>query len=204
LVKLIKTMQKNLALFDFDGTITKKDSFIELIKYYKGLTRFYTGFIILSPFLLLYKARIIKNWWTKELVFTCFFKKEPYEVFKNNCREFSRKVIPDLINPAALAAIKNHINNGDTVIIITASFEDTLADWCKSMQLELIGTKMLIKDGFITGKIDGKNCYGIEKVIRLNQYIDIKQFSEIYAYGDSKGDLPLLEMADHKFYRFFQ
>ena len=196
-------MPNNLALFDFDGTITKRDSFIELIKYYKGLTYFYTGLILLSPFLLLYKAKIIKNWWTKELVFTYFFKNEPYKVFKNNCRKFSLNVIPELIKPPALEALKNHINKGDRIIIITASFEDVLADWCESMHLELLGTKISIKEGLITGKIDGKNCYGIEKVIRLNQYIDISQFSEIYAYGDSKGDIPMLEIANHSFYRLF-
>ena len=196
-------MQQILALFDFDGTITKKDSFFEFIKYYKGLRRFYTGIIILSPFLFLYKVGIIKNWWTKELVFTYFFQNEPYYVFKKRCKEFSSNVIPELINPAALVSIKNHIKNDDRVIIVTASFEDTLIDWCESMQLELVGTKILIKDGLVTGKIEGKNCYGIEKVTRLNQHIDLSKFSEIYAYGDSHGDLPMLELADHKFYRSF-
>jgi phosphatidylglycerophosphatase C len=196
-------MKQILAIFDFDGTITEKDSFIELIKYYKGLASFYSGFILLSPLLFLYKARIIKNWRTKEIVFTYFFKNESYKVFKNCCREFSVNVIPQLVKPLALEAIKNHIKNGDRVIIVTASFEDTLSDWCESMHLELIGTKISVNEGLITGKIAGKNCYGIEKVNRLIQHIDITQFSEIYAYGDSHGDLPLLELADHKFYRVF-
>jgi phosphatidylglycerophosphatase C len=204
LIYLVLIMQQKLALFDFDGTITKKDSFFEFIKYYKGLRRFYTGLIFLSPFLLLYKAGIIKNWWTKELVFTFFFKNEPYGNFKKRCKEFSSNVIPELINPAALVSIKTHIKNGDRVIIVTASFEDTLIDWCKSMQVELVGTKILTKEDLVTGKIDGKNCYGIEKVTRLNQFIDIGQFTEIYAYGDSKGDLPMLALADHKFYRSFK
>lgn len=196
-------MQQILVLFDFDGTITSKDSFIELIKYYKGLTSFYFGLILLSPLLLLFKAGIIKNWWIKELVFTYFFRNEPYQIFKNKCREFSQSVIPDLIKPLALVAINNHIKNGDRVIIISASFEDQLVDWCESMHLELIGTKTAIKNGLITGKIEGKNCYGIEKVIRLNQYLDISQFPEIYAYGDSQGDIPMLDLASHRFYRLF-
>lgn len=196
-------MQQILVLFDFDGTITRKDSFIELIKYYKGLRSFYFGLILLSPIILLFFAGIIKNWWLKEFVFTYFFRNEPYQIFRNKCREFSLNVIPDLIRPLALEAINNHIKNGDRVIIISASFEDQLIDWCETMRVELIGTKIAINNGHITGKIDGKNCYGKEKVIRLNQYLNISQFSNIYAYGDSNGDLPLLELADHKFYRFF-
>ena len=196
-------MQKDLALFDFDGTITKKDSFIELIKYYKGTRSFYTGLILLSPFLLLYKAGIIKNWRTKELVFTYFFKNEPHDIFKNRCKEFCLNVIPSLIKPSALEAIENHIKNGDRVVIISASFEDVLTNWCELMQIDLIGTRITVNDGLITGKIEGKNCYGDEKVKRLKEYIDIDQFSEIYAYGDSKGDLPLLKLATHSFYRNF-
>ena len=196
-------MHKNIALFDFDGTITKKDSFIELIKYYKGTRSFYTGLILLSPFLLLYKAGIIKNWRTKELVFTYFFKNEPYEIFKNRCKEFSLNVIPSLIKPSASEAIENHIKNGDRVVIISASFEDVLTNWCELMQIDLIGTRITVKKGLITGKIEGKNCYGDEKVKRLKEAIDIRQFSEIYAYGDSIGDLPLLKLADHSFYRYF-
>ena len=196
-------MHKNIALFDFDGTITKKDSFIELIKYYKGTRSFYTGLILLSPFLLLYKAGINKNWRTKELVFTYFFKNEPLEIFKNRCKEFCLNVIPTLIKPSASEAIENHIKNGDRVVIISASFEDVLTNWCELMQIDLIGTRITVKKGLITGKIEGKNCYGDEKVKRLKEAIDIRQFSEIYAYGDSIGDLPLLKLADHSFYRYF-
>ncbi len=196
-------MQQILAIFDFDGTITKKDSFIELIKYNKGLASFYTGFILLSPLLLLYKAKIIKNWRAKEIVFTYFFRNEVFNDFKNSCKEFSMKIIPDLIKPHALETIRNHINNGDRVIVISASFEDTLIDWCESMHIELIGTKISVNEGLVTGKISGKNCYGAEKVNRLNQYLDMQQYSEIYAYGDSRGDLPMMELANHKFYRSF-
>jgi phosphatidylglycerophosphatase C len=197
-------MKKNLALFDFDGTITNKDSFVEFIRFYKGSGSLIIGFIVLSPILLLYKLKIIKNWKAKEKVVTYFFKNEPFKDFCLKSTEFSIKVIPDLIKPDALQTIKWHLDNGDRVIVISASFENWLADWCKSMNLELIGSKLEVRDGIITGKIDGRNCYGIEKVIRLKQYLDISQYSEIYSYGDSKGDLAILELADHSFYRSFK
>jgi len=196
-------MQKNLALFDFDGTITEKDTFLEFIRFYKGANSFITGLIVLSPILLLYKIRIIKNWKAKEKVFTYFFKNEPFKEFSRKSTEFSIKTIPEIIKPEAVKAIMQHLEKGDKVIVISASFENWLADWCRSMKLELIGSKIEVRDGFVTGKIEGRNCHGIEKVIRLKQYIDLSQFSEIYAYGDSKGDLPLLELANHRFYKHF-
>lgn len=196
-------MQQNLALFDFDGTITKKDSFLEFIRFYKGFNSFIIGLIVLSPILFLYKVKIVKNWKAKERILTFFFKNEPFKEFCLKSTEFSLKIIPGLLKPDAVQAISYHLEKGDRVIVISASFENWLADWCKSMKLELIGSKIEVRNGLITGKIEGKNCYGIEKVIRLKQYLDINQFSEIYAYGDSKGDLPLLELANHRFYQSF-
>jgi len=161
------------------------------------------GLIVLSPILLLYKVRIIKNWKAKERVLTYFFKNEPFKEFCLKSTEFSIKIIPDLVKPEAIQSIIQHIGKGDRVIVISASFENWLVDWCKTMKLELIGSKIEVRNGLITGKIEGRNCYGTEKVIRLKQYLDISQFSEIYAYGDSKGDLPLLELANHRFYQSF-
>jgi phosphatidylglycerophosphatase C len=194
-------MNRRLVLFDFDGTITSKDSFIELIKYYKGLSFFYCGIALLSPMLLLFKAKLIKNWKAKEIVFRFFFRNESYNVFMTKCSKFCKDIVPILVKPSAIERINTHLKNGDKVIIISASLEVQLIGWCQSMNLELIGTKIETRDGLITGKIEGKNCYGIEKVKRLKQYLDISQYNEIYAYGDSKGDLQMLELATHKFFR---
>jgi phosphatidylglycerophosphatase C len=196
-------MQKNLALFDFDGTITNKDSFLEFIKFYRGLYSYIIGLIVFLPTFLLVKAGVIKNWKAKEKVLTYFFKNEPVKEFCLKCSEFSTKVIPNLLKSDAIRTITDHLGKGDRVIIISASFENWLFDWCKSMNLELIGSKIEVRDGLVTGKIDGKNCYGAEKVNRLKQYLDISQFSEIYMYGDSKGDQQLLEIANHKYYKYF-
>jgi phosphatidylglycerophosphatase C len=192
---------KNLALFDFDGTITKRDSFLEFIKYYKGRTSFILGLIILSPILFLYKIGIIKNWRAKEMVFTYFFRNESFKEFSSKCEDFSLEIIPNMVKPKAMQKILGHLNKGDRVIIISASFENWLIDWCKSMHIELIGSKIEVRENLVTGKIYGKNCFGNEKVNRLNQYLDISKYSEIYAYGDSKGDFPLLDLSTQRFYK---
>jgi phosphatidylglycerophosphatase C len=196
-------MPKKLVLFDFDGTITGKDSFIEFIKFYKGRPAFIKGFLVLSPLLLLFRLGFIKNWKVKEKVLTYFFKNEPVQRFQQKCTEFSIKINPHLVKPSAMQEIARHSVNGDRIIIISASFEIWLSDWCKSVNLELIGSKLEVKNGLITGKIEGRNCYGIEKVKRLVQYLDISQYPEIFAYGDSKGDSEMLGLANHKFYKYF-
>lgn len=197
-------MQTSLALFDFDGTITKKDSFLEFIKFYRGKLPFFLGLLVLSPLLILMKLKFLRNSKVKEITFGFFFRNEPYQKFTEKCKEFSLKIIPRLIKQNAFLTLETHVKNGDRVVIVSASAENWLQDWCKSMNIELIGTKLQIINGLITGKIDGKNCYGPEKVTRLKQYLNVSEYQQIYAYGDSRGDYELLELAHQKRYQYFK
>ena len=65
-----------LALFDFDGTIYKADSFIDFIRFVKGDFKTLFGIIILAPMLIMYKLKFISNHAAKIKVFTYFFKGE--------------------------------------------------------------------------------------------------------------------------------
>jgi phosphoserine phosphatase len=62
---------------------------------------------------------------------------------------------------------------------------------------------MEIEDGRITGRLSGRNCYGPEKVERLEEVLGKLDNYLVYAYGDSKGDRELLAVADHGFFRHF-
>lgn len=63
-----------LALFDFDGILIRSDTFIIFIRYSVGKLRFFLGMVFLTFVLILYKLKLIKNWWVKEIVFSYFFK----------------------------------------------------------------------------------------------------------------------------------
>ena len=108
-----------------------------------------------------------------------------------------------IIKPKALKRIRWHQNNGHTVVIVSASIESWLKTWCQKNSLKLIATKIEHKGNKITGKLDGKNCYGPEKVTRIKESYNLKEFTNIYSYGDSSGDFEMLKIADKKFYRQF-
>ena len=59
-------------------------------------------------------------------------------------------------------------------------------------------------DGKITGKLINGNCYGNEKVLRVMRLVNIEDYEEIYAYGDSRGDKELLSIAHKPFYKPFR
>ncbi len=196
-------MKGNLALFDFDGTITTKDTLLEFIKFYKGTVPFYKGLLLLSPMLVLFKLKFIRNWRAKEIMLSFFFSGTPVEDFDAKCVLFAEKIIPSLIRPNALRHLKEHQQNGDKVVIVSASTENWIKPWANSLGVDLIGTLLEVTDGKITGKIKGRNCYGAEKVVRVKEYLKGETYDHIYAYGDSSGDNELLKYATHPHYRYF-
>lgn len=195
---------KQIAFFDFDGTITTKDTMLEVIKYHRGQFWFYVGFLLNSPFLVAYKAGIISNQRAKERILRFFYGKKLREDFQADCDRFASDIIPGLIRPKALTEIKKLQENGIEVVIVSASAENWLTRWCNEQGVSLIATKLETRSNKITGKIEGNNCHGEEKVRRINERYQLADYGKIYCYGDTKGDKPMLKLATLSFYKPFR
>ena len=107
------------------------------------------------------------------------------------------------LRPAALEKLNWHKKEGHTIVIVSASFEEYLKFWCKQEGIALLATTIEVKDGKFTGKFASPNCYGDEKIRRIKQTYNLQDFSHITAYGDTKGDLPLKEIAHEFHYKPF-
>ena len=160
-------MKKGIAFFDFDGTITTRDTLLEFIKFAKGSLSFYLGFLYNIFYLLAFKIKLISNQSAKEKILTYFFKGTDAKKFEVLTRDFTSSVLPSLIRPGAVEEIKRLQKENFVVVIVSASPENWICHWCKENNLILIASKLEIIDGSITGKISGKNCHGQEKVRRI-------------------------------------
>jgi phosphatidylglycerophosphatase C len=197
-------MKKKLVLFDFDGTITTKDTFIEFLIFYKGMPRFLAGMAMMSPYLTLFALKLVPNWKAKQMVLRHFLGGESLEHLNQKCEEFSEKVLPKLIRPGAVQAI-NQYKNGDSVVaVVSASAENWVEPWCRKHGLLCIATQLEVKNGKVTGNLCGPNCYGPEKVTRIQKQFALKDFEQIVAYGDSSGDKEMFELAHEHFYKPFR
>jgi HAD superfamily hydrolase (TIGR01490 family) len=193
-----------LALFDFDGTITTKDSMFEFIRYAVGTSRYYMGLILLAPMLSAYILKLIPSYRAKEMLLSYFFRGYSRDKFIDVATRYSLEQIDHIVRPKAIKKIRFHQDRGDRIIIVSASIECWLIGWCQSNHIELISTKLLFLDGKFSGRLEGKNCYGMEKVNRLNEIVDLDEFDHIYAYGDSLGDIEMLKISDESHYRPFR
>ena len=198
------TKANRLALFDFDGTITTDDSLIKFIRFVVGDTRFATGMVLLSPMLTAYKLKLIPNYRAKQYMLAYFFKGMPEEKFIRVASEYSLDHIDTILRPEAVKKIAWHKEEGHKIVVVSASIECWLKPWCDRHELELIGTKLEIADGIVTGSFLGKNCYGIEKANRVREQYNLDDYGHIYAYGDSRGDKELLALADEHLYKPFR
>lgn len=195
---------KQIAFFDFDGTITTKDTLLEFIKFTKGVPAFYFGFLLYSPFLIAYKLKIISNQTAKEKVLAHFFRNMSIESFEQQCVAFAQQMIPGLIRPKALVEIKNLKEKGVQVVIVSASPENWIRPWAEPLQLELLGTRLQTQNGLLTGKIVDQNCHGPEKVNRIKACYNLSDYGHIYTYGDTSGDKPMLALGQSQFYKPFR
>lgn len=206
-------MKQKVYLFDFDGTLTSADTLIAFIRYACGTRRTLLGFAVFSPLLVLMKLRLYPNYRAKERVFAWFFKGMAATEFDRLCRQFahhSRR----LLRPAALDKLREAFHYGQTVLVVSASvdnwvrpFFDSIVKSSKS-DFRVIGTRIEVKDGLLTGRFMTHNCYGGEKVKRLTGEMPElerrRQDYHVAAYGDSRGDREMLAWADEAHYKPFR
>lgn len=116
----------NLALFDFDGTITTRDSLPDFIQYAVGKPAYYFGLAVLSPMLVAYLGGLISNHVAKQKMMSWFFKGWEANRFKSVAEQYSNQIIDTILRPEAMDKIKWHQQKGDRVIVVSASMDDWL------------------------------------------------------------------------------
>lgn len=193
-----------LVLFDFDGTLTTRDTLIEFVKFYRGTTKFVWGMFLLSPVLVLFKLKVIPNWKAKQFFLARFFKGEKLKDFNVRCLDFSTKVLPGLIRPQALETIERFRKQNAMMVVVSASAENWVKPWCDTHGLRCIATRLEVQGELLTGNISGRNCHGDEKVCRIREHFDPADFQEVLAFGDSSGDKEMLALAHRSYYKPFR
>lgn len=192
-----------IVALDFDGTITTKDTFLEFIKFSKESMRFYIGFLLFSPLLVGMKLKLYPNRKAKQRIFSHFFKGTNIRDFNRLCEDFCR-ISQSLLRPQAIERINRHIENGDTLLIISASIENWVAPFARQLNIPVILCTQLEIDAndCLTGQFSTENCYGQEKVNRLLSIFPDRDAYELIACGDSRGDKELMAFADKRWYNW--
>ena len=217
--------------FDFDGTLTTRDTLLLFIRHARGWWALFGGLLLFSPLLVLMKLHLADNGRTKERLFGHYFRGMLERDFDALCQSFARSHT-HVLRTAGLRTVQQGLDRGDRVVILSASI-DRWVEAClrpflvSSSQFQVLGTEIEVVDGRLTGRFATPNCYGPEKVRRLKEFLkevsprgDVEGATEvsprgdvegalegtpfIIAYGDSRGDKELLAYADESHYKPFR
>lgn len=191
--------RKRLYVFDFDGTLTKRDSLLAFIIFVRGWKMLLLTLLRYSPLLVLMKLGLYDNGKAKEKVFCACFKGMSLTSFNDYCQRFAEENRSLLREQAVL-----YINKvrEETCVIISASVDNWVQPFFPDIRV--LGTQIEVADGKLTGKFTTPNCYGPEKVRRLLSAYPERKDYYLVAYGDSGGDRELLDYADEAYYQPFR
>ncbi|WP_352337945.1 HAD family hydrolase [Psychrobacter sp. 16-MNA-CIBAN-0192] len=192
----------NLALFDFDGTITHCDTFTPFIKKAVPSSRMYWGGLLLLPSIIGYRIGVCSaSTLRQQIVYVCL-KGFSTTQFKALGETHAREFLTTVIRANALERIKWHLEVGDRVIVVSASLEVYLKPWCDALGVELICSQLQVNRESLTGKYANADCSGEEKAKRVKSLVNLDEYQKIYAYGDTKEDEALLKIADEQYFQW--
>lgn len=190
----------NLALFDFDGTVTAADTFTPFVKSAVSKARLYWGTFLLLPVILGYKLDFVSASLMRRLIVRICFKGVPVSHIKKLGQQHHETFVLQTIRPQALERIQWHKAQGDRIVIVSASLDAYLKPWCQAMGLELICSELESKNEVLTGRYVLGDCTGANKASLVHRHLDLSKYAKIYAYGDTAEDNALLALADEKYF----
>lgn len=193
---------KKLYLFDFDGTLTYKDTMFLFLKYYNP-TKFYLAFAKHIPLFVLLKLKLADAEKVKKSFVSAILKGERLSKITQKSQDFFNKFHKEIIRPNAWDFINNIDPSQTESYIVTASLDIWVKPFADLFGMKLLATQAEFNDDLFTGNFVGKNCNGDEKRCRIEAEFKDKKYDKTIAFGDTDGDREMMAWADESQFEFF-
>lgn len=197
-----------VAAFDFDGTLTQRDTFTPFLLRGLGWPRFLWAVLTCSPWLAGYALRLVRNDVAKARLMQAALNGRSLAEMEDWTTRWLAQDFPGQLQAWTLARLAWHQQAGHCCVIVSASPDLYLPRVARQLGLDgLICTEMEVQGTCLTGRMRTPNCYGEQKVLRLKAWLTERFGAEslsamtLHAYGDTAGDKPMLRLAQHAWYR---
>ena len=192
----------SLALFDFDGTITTRETMPDFVRRSVSRRRLLVGQLLLAPLVLGYKIGIVSGTLIRRVIVRFAYSGIPASVLEAQGRDFAQSYLPNALRGEAMQRIAWHKAQGHKVVVVSGGLEAYLEPWCDSHGVELICSSLQQSDGILTGRYKGRQCVLAEKARLVRERYDLAAYPTIYAYGDTPEDLDMLAIATKQYYQW--
>ncbi len=200
-----------IYVFDFDGTITTRDTFALFLRYYAGSARWLLKITQLLPTFAAYKLGRIDRHAVKKAVINKFFAGDLSADVEARAKQFATEVIPNLIRPQAKARLDELLNDpncgAESLYICSASIGPYLRYWALSSSIHeqnVMSTELAVVGDRIAEGLTGYNVWGSNKVRRIFDQFAPHSVRIIEAYGDTRGDREMLHAAKASYFKPFR
>lgn len=182
----------SVVVFDFDGTLVRRDSFFD----------FAVGYCARRPARLLLIVALLPC----ALLLALFSRKNAGSAllwgmtvgvstrsFARVLRRFARDTLPGYANDAIFLELSRHIQAGSRVVIATGTMPILVRGLLSARNLgplPIVGSRV---QRFCGGLIAATHCTGSSKVRELQRKLGISEWSTVYT--DSFADRPLINRA---------
>ncbi len=194
-----------VAAFDFDGTLTWRDTLLPFLHRLLGTPALLWVLFICSPWLIAYALRLTSNHRAKAVLLQASLAGRTQAEVQRCAQAFVREYLPLQWRPWAMHQLVQHQQLGHRCIIVSASTSLYMHLAGASLGVDaVLCTEMEVVDGRYTGRMATANCHGEEKVRRLQAWLATEfgaAAPALHAYGDTSGDRPMLRLASVAWYR---
>ena len=193
---MTESSKRTIAVFDFDGTITKRDTLAPFLAKFAGKTRVVIAGLRHAPSMLAAAIGFGDRDAAKEkFLITLIGGRLEGELISDGLDYAALVLSEKQFNTLVIERLTWHIDEGHEVVVISASLDVYIQGIAASLgATQAFGTEIEVNGGVLTGRLLGGNVRAANKVQRLDKWLD-GQDCEIWAYGDSSGDDQLLERA---------
>jgi HAD superfamily hydrolase (TIGR01490 family) len=196
-----KKKEKELVIFDIDGTLIRGQSQRALLSFFfekKVVGTFY--FLKVYLWFVLYRVGLVADPRTiAEYAFSFLAGREVSGV-ELLIRNFLDEKLKYNFNERVLEVLKNHQKEDRSVVLVSNAVDVLVKDIADFLNIKYyIATRLEMKDSKFTGKISGQIVYGENKLRLARAFVQEHGFSfeNTWAYGDHESDVPLLEAVKH-------
>ena len=176
-----------VAAFDFDGTMTTRDTLRLFLWRTFGGARVLGECARLLPEVVRFAGAGTRDRYKARLLYA-LLAEQPVAVLEAAATAF-QPVMRPLLRPKALACLRHHQQQQHRCVMVSASLDLYLAPMAAELGFDdLLCTRLERRDGRFTGRLVGANCRRQEKVLRLTALLGDLSHHHLIAYGDSAGD----------------
>lgn len=190
---------KNLALFDFDGTLCNKDSFTGFIFYALSKRHIVRKGIKILPWIQGYYLKLYPAPRMRARLYKSMFRQAKVHTLQALAQQYVQQYLLPNLNPALLAQLRKHQALGDDVVLVSASIDIYLKPLSEALNIALICTEVETKNEHYNGVYRTPDCSSEQKKLRILAQYNLEDYAQIYAYGNSEEDLAMLSLAQQRY-----